>query len=98
MALIWFIGDEVTATGFRLAGARVTVAEPGRETRLLQEAREAADLVLVTAEVARTIPERVLRDAFKSEKPLVLVVPDARWRVEPPDLAAGLRRQLGLSE
>ena len=94
----WFIGDEVTGAGFRLAGVRGAVPEHGRETRLFQQAREDADLVLVTAEVAERIAGQVLRDAFKSVMPLVLVVADASGRVVPPDLAAGLRRQLGLIE
>ncbi len=97
MRIPWFIGDEVTAAGFRLAGVRVAVPAPGQEAPLFRQAREGADLILVTVEVAERIPE-LLRDAFKSAKPLVLVVPDARGRAVLPDPAAGLRRQLGLGE
>ncbi len=98
MRVPWFIGDALTAAGFRLAGARVAVPDPGHEGQLFQQACEDADLVLVTAEIAERIPAKVLREASLSGEPLVLVVPDARGRAAPPDPAAGLRRQLGLSE
>ena len=92
------IGDEVTAAGFRLAGARVLVPAAGQETQAFQQAREDSDLVLVTAELARRMPDRLLREAYQSGQPLLLVVPDARGHVSPTDLTTGLRRQLGLNE
>jgi len=93
-----FIGDEVTAAGFRLAGARVLVPAAGHETQAFQQARKDSDLMLVTAELAHRIPDRLLREAFQSGQPLLLVVPDVRGRLPPTDLSAGLRRQLGLNE
>ena len=93
-----FIGDEVTAAGFRLAGLRTSVPEPGKEAAVLRRACEEAQLVLVTAEVAAKVPQSELRTLQGARRPLLLVVPDACGRLPAPDLAAGLRQQLGLTE
>jgi len=97
MAGIIFIGDEVAAAGFRLAGARVSVPQPGEEAAALAEARETADLVLIGAEVAARLPQATVRNAVAAPVPLVLVVPDVRGRVTLPDPAAILRGQLGVT-
>ncbi len=93
-----FIGDEVSAVGFRLAGFRTEVPAPGEEAARLHRACEEAALVLVTAEVAARVPESELRHLQAAPGPLLLVVPDVRGRSTVPDLGAGLRRQLGLIE
>ncbi len=93
-----FIGDEVTAAGFRLAGLRTTVPDPGEEAAALCRACEEAHLVLITAEVAAKVPQSELRRLQGARRPLLLIVPDARERVSAPDLGAGLRKQLGLTE
>lgn len=95
-ANVVFIGGEVAAAGFRLAGVRVAVPEPGEEAATLASARETADLVLLGAEVAERLPSAMVRDAVAATTPLVLVVPDVRGRVALPDAAAILRRQLGV--
>lgn len=93
-----FIGDEVSAAGFRLAGARIRVPSPGEESAALTWACEQADLVLLTAEIASSLPAEMLGGVLRSTRPLVLVVPDLRERLAPPDLAAALRHQLGVAE
>jgi vacuolar-type H+-ATPase subunit F/Vma7 len=93
-----FIGDEVSAVGFRLAGAQVTILEGQDPVAAFDQACAAADLVLISAEAAERIPAADLRAALRRGQPLVLVVPDVRGHAAPPDLGAGLRRQLGLGE
>lgn len=93
-----FIGDPVTAAGYRLAGARIEVPAPGTEAAALERARGDSDLVLITAEAAARIPAKSLGQAVRSQDCLVLVVRDARSRVAPPDQTGTLRRQLGLTE
>ena len=93
-----FIGDEVTAAGFRLAGLRTCVPDPGEEAAVLRQACEEAQLVLITAEVAANVPQSELRRLQGARRPLLLIVPDARERLPDPDLGAGLRKQLGLTE
>ena len=91
-----YIGDEVSAAGYRLAGARVEVPEPGGEGAALAVARLQAPLVLVSAAVAARIAEHELRAALAALAPLTLIVPDLRGEAAVPDVAARLRHQLGL--
>jgi len=96
MAAPIYIGDEVSAAGYRLAGARVEVPEPGAETAALASARAGAPLVLVSAAVAARIAGSEMRAALAALTPLTLIVPDLRGEAQVPDVAARLRRQLGL--
>jgi vacuolar-type H+-ATPase subunit F/Vma7 len=91
-----YVGDEVSATGFRLAGLDVRVPESGEETRTLASARTDAPLVLVSAAVASRLAPSALSAALAALSPLMLIVPDLDGTTELPDLAARLRRQLGL--
>jgi vacuolar-type H+-ATPase subunit F/Vma7 len=98
MSFSAFIGDEVSAAGFRLAGVEVHVPESGQASDLFERLLARSQLLMVTAEVAAQLPEAQLRRALIAGRPLVLVVPDVRGRVPPDDLAARLRRQLGMAE
>ena len=91
-----YIGDEVTAAGYCLAGAQVRVPESGEATTALEDARANSPLVLVSAPVAAKIEPARLRTALLALSPLVLIVPDAQGEVPLPDLAARLRGQLGM--
>lgn len=93
-----FIGDEVTAAGFRLAGVEVHVPAPADLPGLLRRLSGEARLILITAEAARWLPPRVLEQALAADRPLVLVIADVRGRCRPPDAGAALRRQLGMAE
>lgn len=97
MAVPAFVGDEVTAAGYRLAGARVRVPAAGAETAALAAARAEAPLVLVTAACAARVDAGALRAALAALAPLVVVVADACNEAAPPDLAVRLRGQLGLT-
>jgi len=91
-----YLGDEVTAAGYRLAGVQVRVPAPGEAGAAFDEARAQAPLVLVSAAVAARIDATQLRVALMALQPLILIVPDARGEVPRPDLAARLRGQLGM--
>ena len=93
-----FIGDEVTATGFRLAGARVHVPEPTPDAvrEAFEAARAEASVVLVTAGLARELPPALLEEALATTAPLTLVVDDLLGDGVPPDLEAAMRRALGV--
>lgn len=91
-----FVGDELTAAGFRLAGARVCAPAPAEAPAVFERARAEADLVLLGAGLARTLPEARLREALRAPRPLVVIVPEARGEVPAPDLETWLRRVLGL--
>jgi vacuolar-type H+-ATPase subunit F/Vma7 len=98
MALCAFLGDEVSAAGFRLAGVEVHQPTAATAIDLFQRLRGEVELLLLTAEVADWLPEEGLRRALAAGRPLVLVIPDIRGRFQPPDISARLRRQLGMAE
>lgn len=91
-----FIGDELSATGFRLAGIETVVPEPDAAASALAEARTRAALVIMTAELARQVPLHELEAAMLAEAPTLAIVPDVRFGAPLPDLAGRLRRVLGI--
>ena len=96
MTEVVFIGDEVSAAGYRLAGVRTYVPARGEEAAVLAAVRAEAALVLIAAQSAAQVPNAELAAALSSMKPLVLVVPDVRGAVQPPDLGRLVRKQLGM--
>ncbi len=91
-----YLGDEVTAAGYRLAGVQVRTPTREASTAVFNEACTQAPLVLVSAAVAVDIDPARMRAALVALRPLVLIVPDAQGDVARPDLAARLRGQLGM--
>jgi vacuolar-type H+-ATPase subunit F/Vma7 len=90
-----FIGDELTAAGYRLAGARVQTPALEDVGRSFAELEPGAGLILITAEYAARLPPGALDRAI-ARGALVAVVPDVRQRAALPDVAARLRRELGM--
>ncbi len=91
-----FIGDEVSASAYRLGGARVRVTSADEVAADLAWACREAELVLITAEFAARLPSDELVKTQSLLRPLVLVVPDVRGRTPLPDLSQWIRAQLGL--
>jgi len=98
MAFCAFIGDEVSAAGFRLAGVDVHVPVADGAEMLFRHLLGESQLVLITAEVAAWLPADLLARTLRADRPHILVIPDLRGRVEAPDLSILLRRQLGMTE
>ena len=90
-----FLGDELAAAGYRLAGAQVRTPSPGEAAAALAQACAQSPLVLLSADLAAQVGAAALQRALAAATPLVLVVPDIHGRVPLPDLAARLRAQLG---
>ena len=99
MARICYLGDEVTAAGFRLAGAATVVVSGGADdaAQALHGALASSELVLLAADVAQALPRALLEGALLALAPPLLVVPDLAGRAAVPDLAARLREELGLA-
>lgn len=91
-----FIGDEVSASAYRLGGARVRVTSAEDVAADLAWACREAEFVLITAEFAARLPPDELIRVQSRSRPLVLVVPDVRDRAPLPDLSQWIRAQLGL--
>lgn len=98
MAKLWYVGDEPSAAGFRLAGARVVVPAEGEESAAVSAARAEASLVLVSSRIASRLHARHLAQAELALIPLVLVVPSLQDDTVLADRAARLRGQLGIEE
>ncbi|HXY98501.1 MAG TPA: V-type ATP synthase subunit F [Stellaceae bacterium] len=96
MGAIIFIGDELTATGFRLTGIETMTPAPAAVPGALAEARSRAGLVIITAELARQVPPAELEAALLSETPATAVIPDILSRSTPPDLTGRVKGALGI--
>jgi len=99
MSVPWFIGDELTGAGFRLAGARVWLIEAAeRDTieGIFDRGLADAPLVVITTTAAALLPEQKLAGAVRSANPPVAVVPDARSTLPLPDMRHRVRSALGV--
>ncbi len=97
MTAVVFIGDEVTAQGFRLAGTRTHVSATDAVAASFADALRDAQLVLITADAAGKLDAATLDRAVRAASPLVLVIPDAALRTLPPDPAEAAERVLGIA-
>jgi len=91
------ICDEVSALGWRLAGARPLIAEERNLQERLAEARQHAELVFITADLGKRLPDSVLSAALLAEKPLMAVIVAPQSGEEPPDLEQQARHLLGIA-
>lgn len=91
-----FIGDELSAAGFRLTGTETIVAAPEEAGAALADARKQAALVIMTAELADRVPPAELEAAMLAETPTLAIIPDVLFRAAPPDLGKKLRSVLGI--
>lgn len=96
MALPVLISDRLTASGFRLAGVRPLLTEPEDAAAVFREALALGGPVMITAALARHVPQAQLAKAIGAADPPVAVIPDVVRRVEPTDMAEQVRRALGV--
>lgn len=96
MSGIVFIGDELTATGLRLAGIEIVIPKPAETAVALEQARTRARIVLLSSAVAGQVPAAALEAALLAPEPLLAVVPDVRGLSALPDLAGRLKATLGI--
>ena len=96
MSAVVFIGDELSAVGFRLAGLEAPPLGEGETTTVLAEARQSAGAVLITAAAAAEVRKYDLDEALLALIPPVAIVPDILGVVAPPDLGRRLKAALGI--
>jgi vacuolar-type H+-ATPase subunit F/Vma7 len=92
-----YVGDALGAAGFRLAGASVFTPDAGAEAAALAQASESAQVVLLSAAVARALPRGELQAALAALQPMVAIVPES-GAISPLDPAERVRAQLGLEQ
>jgi len=93
-----YIGDAVSAAGYRLAGLRVHVPDTAELLMQIEQAAADASLVLLGADLAAQLPVAALDRLLSAVTPAVVVVPDVRGQAVLPDLVNRLRQQLGVLE
>ena len=93
-----FIGDEVTAAGFRRAGVRVRTPQEGDLQGVLEWANSSTSLIYITAEYAAFLNDEQQNRLLAQLYPPVVVIPDIRSNTPVQDLARRLRAQLGVLE
>ena len=98
MAQPCYIGDEVSAMAWRLAGLRVQVPRDSETLDTVRRSCGQASLVLISAATARQLPRGELDALLAQVQPAVVIVPDVRGHIALPDLSTQLRRQLGVLE
>lgn len=91
-----FLGDEVSAAGYRLAGVDTRVPSPGDEAICFEKALKEGRVVLIGSRCARVIPPASLEAALALLSPLVMVVPDWDGTQLASEPANKVRRVLGL--
>jgi vacuolar-type H+-ATPase subunit F/Vma7 len=98
MSLPVFIGDEVSAQAYRLAGLETLVPGEDNLLALISRAREQAPLVLIDAGLVQDIAGTALDELLAGIAPPVVIVPAVRGSAPMSDIATRLRRQLGVLE
>lgn len=98
MSVAEFIGDEVSAAGYRLCGIDVHVADNQNAWSLIKKSCERASLVLVSSSTVEQLRSSELDELLANIQPPVLVVPDVRGLQDVPDIVSRINKQLGLLE
>lgn len=89
---VLFIGDELSAAGFRLTGIGTLVPGSSADSDGEREALARASFVIAAAGPAAGLAG----DVSAATGPLVAAIPDILGSAEPPDLVRKLRRILGI--
>jgi len=93
-----FIGDEISAAGFRLAGLRIRTPKAGEIDKVMAWASEHASFIIITAQYLNLLTNEQQQHYLQQLQPPLVVVPDIRNQHTVKDLATHLRAQLGVLE
>ena len=98
MAIAEYIGDEVSAAGYRLCGVYAHAADMHTASPLIRQACERAALVLVGSSAAQYLSSAERDSLLASVSPPVLIVSDFYGNPAVPDIATRIHKQLGMLE
>ena len=93
---IIFIGDAVTAAGFRLAGIETRVPDPDTLAQSVDAARSECRVLVTTAATHAALPRALAQELEDGEAPLLALVPDVQGKMPVADMEAEVRRALGI--
>lgn len=93
-----FVGDRLTAAGFRLAGIASFAPEPDRLVERIEAERKRCKVLAVTAATYAALPDKLARALRQSDAPMLAVLPDmdGATGARPPDMDEAVRRALGI--
>jgi vacuolar-type H+-ATPase subunit F/Vma7 len=95
---IVFLGDELTASAYRLAGFSTAIVEPERTADELDAVAESGPaLVLLASTHAKALGMEGLSQRIRLAQPPIMVVVDARHTEPLPDFTNLIRRRLGVA-
>ena len=102
MAVTVFIGDEVSAAGYRLCGVEAHAVNRDTAASVIEHACSSAKLVLIGSSTVQYLDDDEHEDLMCRVSPLVLIVPDITGGdtggASIPDIAASIHKQLGMIE
>ncbi|MGD8378073.1 MAG: V-type ATP synthase subunit F [Gammaproteobacteria bacterium] len=94
-----FIGDELTATGFRLAGVAVRIAAPAvAETVLREVLADPPSVILLGADCAQAVTPAFLYRRQLAARPPILVMTGLAGDVRAADEVRRIRQDLGVAQ
>jgi vacuolar-type H+-ATPase subunit F/Vma7 len=98
MPVIVFIGDELSAAGYRLCGIDTCIADSSDVLSIVEQACEHASLVLVGSSTTQYLDHAELDTLMEKITPPVLIVPAVNGKHPVPDITSMIHRQLGMLE
>jgi vacuolar-type H+-ATPase subunit F/Vma7 len=98
MPVAEYIGDEISAAGYRLCGIDVHIADEHNTLTLVKAACARASLVLLGSKTALYINRKELEALMLNIEPPVMIVPDAGKLQSVPDITSLIYKQLGMLE
>jgi vacuolar-type H+-ATPase subunit F/Vma7 len=94
---VTYVGDDISALGYRLAGVHVEVAGGADLVDVFERACAESRVVLVSFGLAVSLPQDKLERARAASSPLILILPDEKSGEELQDPGARARAALGMS-
>ena len=93
-----YIGDEISAAGFRLAGVRIRTPKVEAVSQTMDWASTNSSLIILSESLALALPDSDLSRYLRQVYPPVIVLPDIRMRRPGLNLLEKLKSQLGVLE
>lgn len=91
-----FIGDTLTAVGFRLAGVPSFAPAPEDLAGRVDAERATCRVLMITAGAFAALPPKLAETLEAAQSPLLAILPDVQGRDAVPDIERAVRKALGI--